>query len=158
MKLIKNIVFTGLVLALIPAYSATKTTSFQVTATVNDVCSISAVDLAFGQYDPTTGAANDTTSIVTVTCTLSTPYDIGLNAGLATGATTTSRQMGDELNYSMFEEPTRTTNWDDTGGTNTITGVGTGLPVPHIVYGRIPGSQVISAGTYTDTIIVTLSY
>tara|TARA_R110001606_G_scaffold361754_7_gene515226 strand:- start:135349 stop:135825 length:477 start_codon:yes stop_codon:yes gene_type:complete len=158
MKLIKRILITGLVLAGMPAYSATKTTNFQVTATVNDVCVISAVDLAFGQYDPTTGTANDSTSTVTVTCTLSTAYDIGLSSGLATGATSATRQMGDELNYSMFGEPTRTTNWDNTGGTNTVTGTGTGLPISHIVYGRIPGSQIISAGSYSDTVTVTLSY
>jgi len=158
MKLIKNVLLTGLILAGIPAYSATTTTTFQVTATVNDTCSISAVNLAFGVYDPSSGTANDSTSTVTVTCTLSTPYDIGLSSGLATAATSATRQMSDELNYSMFADSLRTTNWDDTGGTNTLAGIGTGLAIPHVIYGRIPASQYLSAASYSDTVTVTLTY
>ena len=56
-----------------PVEAATATTTFQVTAT----CLISATNLAFGAY---TGTQTDATSTVTVTCTNTTPYNIGLNA------------------------------------------------------------------------------
>ena len=72
------------------AFAATVTTTFQVTANVQATCAISATSAAFGSY---TGVIADTTSIVTVTCSNTTTYNIGLNAGLGTGATVTSRAM-----------------------------------------------------------------
>jgi len=65
-----------------PVKAATATTTFQVTATVNATCLISATNLAFGAY---TGTQTDATSTVTVTCTNTTPYNIGLNAAHSPG-------------------------------------------------------------------------
>lgn len=146
------------------AQAATKTTTFQVTATVNAACSVSATDLAFGVYDPSSATPNDNTSTVTVTCTLATPYDIGLNAGLATGATVTTRQMTgpaatDLLNYSLFSNAGHTINWGNTVSTDTVhVGSATGAAEAHTVYGRIPVGQYVKAGAYVDTITVTVTY
>lgn len=95
MKLLKiGLAFAVVLLAVNEqtAQAATTTTTFQVTATVNSACTVSATNLTFGVYDPS-AAAHDDTSTVTVTCTKATAYDIGLDAGLAAGATVTTRQM-----------------------------------------------------------------
>ncbi|MDI1231109.1 MAG: spore coat U domain-containing protein [Methylobacter sp.] len=145
------------------AQAATTSTTFLVSATVTNGCIVVATPLAFGVYDPS-AAANDKTSTITVTCTLATPYSIGLNAGVAAGATVTTRQMKhatltDLINYSLYNESTRTTNWDDTGGAGVVAvASATGLPEVHTVYGRIAAGQYVTAGTYADTITVTVTY
>jgi spore coat protein U-like protein len=145
------------------AEAATKTTTFQVTATVNSACSVSATDLAFGVYDPS-AAADDNTSTITVTCTKGTAYNIGLDAGIASGATVTTRQMkhdtlADLINYSLFSDASRTVNWGNTPSTDTVdVGSATGAAEKHTVYGRIATGQYVTAGDYSDTITVTVSY
>lgn len=145
------------------AEAATKTTTFQVTATVNEVCNVSATDLAFGVYDPAS-AATDNTSTITVTCTKGTNYSIGLDAGTAAGATVTTRQMEDAvssdlINYSLYSDASRTVNWGNTANTDTVdVASATGAAENHTVYGRIPAGQFVSAGSYSDTITVTLTY
>ena len=54
------------------------TTNFSVTATVVKDCAVTATNLAFGNY---TGAQVRSTSTITATCTSSTTYTVGLNAG-----------------------------------------------------------------------------
>lgn len=159
----KIVVIVSLLLGGQAVQAATDTTTFQVTATVNDACNVSATDLAFGVYDPS-AADNEQTSTITVTCTKGTEYDIGLNAGTTSGATVTTRQMvdivsSDLINYSLFSDPGRTVNWGDTVSTDTVNVVGaTGNAENHTVYGRIPTGQYVTAGSYSDTITVTVTY
>jgi spore coat protein U-like protein len=119
---------------------------------------VSAGNLAFGNY---TGAQVDATSTITVTCTNSSPYKIGLDAGTGSGATVTSRKMtsgGNTLNYSMYSDSGRTTNWGNTVGTDTVSGTGTGSAQNVTVYGRIPASQLSPVGSYSDTVTVTVTF
>jgi len=83
-----------------PAAASTATANIAVSATVNANCIISANPLAFGTY---TGAQNQATTTLSVTCTNTTPYNVGLNPGATSGATVTTRQMlngAATLNYS----------------------------------------------------------
>lgn len=142
-------------------FAGTATTTFQVTATVTAACSVTATNLSFGSYDPSSATNNDATSTVTPTCTLLTAYNIGLNAGTGSGATVTTRKMtkgSDTLNYSLYRDAVRSQNWGDTVGTDTVSGTGTGLGVATIVYGRIPASQNVPTGSYADTITVTVTF
>lgn len=146
------------------AWAATTNTTFDVTATVNDSCFVSATDLAFGVYDPSSGTPDEDSSTITVTCTAGTDYDIGLNAGTASGASVTTRQMTgpsptDLLNYSLYSDSGHTTNWGDTVGNDTVNvPSATGAAENHTVYGRIPINQYVTAGSYSDTITVTITY
>jgi spore coat protein U-like protein len=141
-----------------PAIAATATTTFTVTATVQATCLISATSLAFGTY---TGTQVDATSTITVTCTNTTPWNIGLNAGTAPGATVTTRQMlngAATLNYALFRDAARTLNWGNTVGTDTLAGTGTGVAQPETVFGRVAGSQFPAPGGYADTITATVTF
>ncbi len=95
-------------------FAVTVTTTFQVTANVQATCAISATAAAFGPY---TGVVADTTAILTVTCSNTTTYNIGLNAGVGTGATVTTRAMTGPssalLNYSLFQDAAHSVNWGD---------------------------------------------
>lgn len=140
--------------------SATTTTTLAVSATVLSTCVVAGGTILFGNYTPT--ANSDNTGTLTVTCTTGTPYKIGLDAGLASGATVTTRQMqlsGETLNYSLYRDSNRTLNWGQTPGTDTVDVLSaTGLPVNHTVYGRIPSGQYVTAGAYADTVTVTVTY
>jgi spore coat protein U-like protein len=150
------------VLAAIPAVpvlaQGTATTTFQVTATVQATCLISATDLAFGTY---TGAQVDATSAITVTCTNTTPWNIGLNAGLCPGGTATTRCMTNgaaQLNYALYRDAARTLNWGNTVGTDTLAGTGTGSAQANTAFGRVTAGQFPAAGVYTDTITATITF
>jgi spore coat protein U-like protein len=137
----------------------TSTSNFNVGATGSSACAISANPLAFGAYS---GLLVSSSSTITATCTGGTPYNVGLNAGTATGATVTTRSMtgpaGVLLGYKLFTNSSHTTNWGNTVGTNTEAGTGTGLAQSLTVYGQIPAGQSANPGAYSDTIIVTLTY
>jgi spore coat protein U-like protein len=137
----------------------TVTTTFGVTATVQATCLVSATAMGFGTY---TGVAIPTTSTVSVTCTNTTPYNVGLSAGLGTGATVSARKMtgpaGALLNYAMYSDSGRTTNWGNTIGTDTVTGTGNGAAQPLTVYGQLAASQYLAPGLYSDTITATVTW
>ena len=148
-------------LCLIPgtALAATATTTFQVTATVQATCLISATTLAFGTYN---GTLVTSTSTISVTCTNTTPYNVGLDAGLATGATVTTRKMqgpsGALLNYGLYRDSGHTNNWGTTVGTDTQSGTGNGSAQTLTVYGQLGANQFVTPGSYSDTITATISY
>ncbi|MBR0650386.1 spore coat U domain-containing protein [Roseomonas terrae] len=142
-----------------PARAQTATTTFQVTATVQATCLITANPLAFGTY---TGTQTDATTTISVTCTNTTAYNVALNAGTAPGATVTTRSMTGPasalLGYSLFSDAARTVVWGTTVGTNTVAGTGTGSAQALTVYGRVPAGQFVAPGAYVDTITATVSF
>jgi spore coat protein U-like protein len=143
------------------SFAATATTSFQVTATVPDSCVVAANDLSFGNYDPVSGSDLDGSSTIDVTCTLGTSYDIGLDKGVGSGATVASRKMAsgsDLLDYGLYQDAGRNTVWGDTVASDTVSGTGTGAVQSYTVYGRVPASQVVPVGNYSDTITVTVTF
>jgi len=137
----------------------TQTGTFSVTATVAASCTLSAAALGFGTYS---GAQITVNSTVSVTCTNTTPYNVGLNAGTATGATVTNRSMTGPssalLNYTLYSNSGLTTNWGNTVGTNTVAGTGSGSAQSLTVYGKIPAKQYVRPGSYADTITATITY
>lgn len=141
--------------------AATATDTFQVTATAIDQCQVSASDLAFGNYDPLSASATEGSTTLTVTCTLSTTYDIGLDAGTGSGATVSDRKMtsgADTLNYGLYQDAAYTTVWGNTPGTDTVADTGTGAGQDFTVYGKIPAQQNVPPGSYADTVTVTVTF
>jgi spore coat protein U-like protein len=136
----------------------TATTDLVLTVVILPACSISANPLAFGSYS---GAVVNATTTLSVTCTNTTPYNVGLSAGSGSGATVTSRKMtgpgGASLDYALFSNSTRTTNWGNTSG-SWVGGTGNGTAQTLTVYGQVPANQHPTAGSYTDTIIATVNY
>lgn len=146
------------------AFATTTSTTFEVTATVVDGCVISATNHDFGVYTPSSPADNiNGVNTITATCTMSTLYDIGLDAGTGTGATAASRKMtrvgGTEtLEYSLYHTADRLVVLGNTLGADVISGVGTGVAVDHTVFGTIPAGQNVPSGSYTDTITATIDF
>ncbi len=161
-KQIRVIAFTALSCLPLSGFSATATTSFPVTATVLNVCTVAALPLAFGNYDPTSSTATDGTSTISVLCTLSQAYNLRLSQGV-NGSGVTARKVirtsGTELlPYTLYRDSSRTLNWGITDATDTLDVTGTGVAQVHTVYGRIPALTAVPAGAYTDTVTVTVNY
>jgi spore coat protein U-like protein len=143
------------------AQATTATTSLSVTATVLSVCIVAATPLAFGNYDPTSSTALAGTTTLAVTCTNGTTYNVGLGPGAGTGATVASHKMtfgANLLNYTLYSNATHTTVWGQTVGTDTQSGVATGLPISYTIYGLIPAQQTVPSGAYSDSVTVTVTY
>ena len=148
------------------AFAAQATDQFQVQATVNANCLVTANNLTFGTpYDGSSGTPNDSTTTIDVRCTKNTGYTIAMDAGVTAGTSFAPRLMTnatDFMQYNLYTDNTYGTVWGDgTGATGTVAGTGTGMgnTINHTVYGRIPVSQNLSPGTYTETTItVTVTY
>jgi spore coat protein U-like protein len=139
------------------------TSTMQVTANVQATCTVGASNLNFGAYTGGQATPLDATSTLTATCPPGQAYTIGLNEGIGPSATTSTRMMTlstgtATLNYGLFSNAARATNWDNIGGANTVAGTGDGTGQAITVYGRIPASQNVQTGTYDDTITVTMDY
>lgn len=142
-----------------PADASTATTTFNVTATVQATCLISGNNLAFGTYS---GSAIGMTTTLSVTCTNGTTYNVGLNAGTASGATVTTRAMtgpaSATLDYAMYQDSGHAANWGNTVGTDTKSGTGNGSAQTLTIYGELAASQYPAPGSYSDTITATITY
>jgi len=149
-----------LLAALLPvhAWAATATTTFTVSATVLSICTVAALPLNFGNYDPTSGSALDGTTTVTATCTLSLPYTIGLDNGVnASGSQRRMALLTAFLNYELYKDASRTQRWGNSGA-ELASGTGNGLAQNLTVYGRVAGGQAVAAGAYVDVITVTITF
>src|SRR5262249_20109527 len=133
---------------------------FTVSATNATTCSVSASTLNFGATGVLRSAL-DATSSVTVTCTNAAPYTVALDGGLSGATNPTQRKMtqaGQTITYGLYQDAARTQPWGDSAGTNTTAGTGSGLAQSFTIYGRVPAQTTPAPGTYTDTVVVTLSY
>lgn len=123
-------------------------------------CTVSATDLNFGVYN--SSAVSDVNTSLSVLCTSNTPYTIGLDAGLSSiGGNVSTRRMlagSNALNYSLYQNASRTSVWGDTVGTNTLSSTGTGTSQSFSVYGRIFSNQLSPVGSYSDRITVKVSF
>ena len=140
------------------ASAGSATANLGVSASIAATCTISTSAVAFGAF---AGTQVDATGTVTANCITGTAWTIGLGTGTGTGATTSNRKMtsgANTLGYQLFSDSTRTTNWGNAIGTDTLAGTGTGASQNQTVYGRIPTGSVPAAGSYSDTVVATINF
>jgi len=140
------------------ASAGSATANLGISANVVATCTISTSAVAFGTYS---GAQVDATGTVTANCITGTAWTIGLGAGTGTGATTSNRKMSsgaNTLGYALFSDSTRTTNWGNAIGADTVAGTGTGASQNQTVYGRIAAGTTPAPGNYTDTVVATINF
>jgi spore coat protein U-like protein len=166
----RNIRRSGMALAMVATvglttgFTGANTGQLTVTASVAAVCLIGNATLAFGAYNPTSGTAVTATTNVTLTCTLSTPFGIGMSAGAATGATVTTRAMqlttsaSTTLGYGLYQDAGHTINWTNATNSYTATSSASSLTNTVPIYGQIPASEAAPVGNYTDTVVMTVNF
>ena len=133
--------------------------AFTLTAQQGHACTLHVTGVNFGSYDVFSNAALDSTGNIDVNCPNGVGYSMSLTAG---GGTHTQRVMNSgahRLNYKLYTSANRAVVWGDANnGTVTVNGTGIGMSVNHGVYGRIPALQNVHAGSYSDIIIVALTF
>lgn len=139
---------------------STVTANMPVTITIENACEISTAPttLDFGTHG-VLSANVDSTSEIGVTCTTGAVYDIGLDGGGSGDINARVMTLGTEdVGYQLYQEAARTTVWGETVGTDTLASTGTGIEQQFTVFGRVPPQATPPAGTYTDTVLVTVTY
>jgi spore coat protein U-like protein len=149
----------------VPGFAASKSANLDVTASVAANCTIATATVAFGAYDPVSAnAATDLlgTGTLTVACTKGAAATIDLGQGASYLAP--SRRMtagaGAFLNYALYKDAARTQVWGSTipGGTTYAYNSVSKNAVVITVYGTVPQAQDVTVGSYTDTVVATISY
>ena len=142
-----------------PAMAGTASSSFPVNATISTACALGATAMSFGEVSVSGVATiqNDSTSTVTVTCTNGGSYSVSLDGGLNGVAAQRNMASGsDRLNYDLYKDAARGTVW--TNVTAPHAGVGNGIAQAITLYGRVAAGLPFTAGIYTDTVSVTITY
>ena len=145
-----------------PAAAGTVTDTFDVTLTIQAGCEVSAPNnLNFGTVTFLDTALTGTVTF-SVRCTSGTNGTISLNGGIGSSGTVATRTMesgANSINYSLYTSGTYTTIWGDgSSGTSTVAHNGTGSTTTLTIYGQVPGPSTPVAGTYSDTITITVAY
>jgi spore coat protein U-like protein len=140
-------------------------------AAVTFTCSVSATGVAFGIYNPLNAAGNSAVGSWSVICNAigNGSATVSGTLTLSTGssgryATRTLRSGTNILNYNIYLTPGHSQIiGDGSAGTfapsdsGTVT-AGQTYQVTGSMYGFMPALQDVSAGNYTDSIVVTVSY
>lgn len=123
-------------------------------------CSVSSSGVAFGTYDVLLTPPDDTTGTVSFSCLLLLLPRITLSTGSSLSfAPRTMKKGAEALSYNLYLDAARSSVWGDgTAGTSYYQPLLALLGGTVTVYGRIPAKQNVSAGNYTDTVVVTLLF
>lgn len=129
-------------------------------------CTISAVGVAFGAYNPQAAGNDDGTGTVNLACPTSvTAPIVALSAGLSGVITARTMKSGSHsLPYNLYTTTARTIIWGD-GSSGTVIQTLSGGTISggtrnfsRSIFGRIAPHQNVQAGAYSDTITVTVTF
>ncbi|HEX9932555.1 MAG TPA: spore coat U domain-containing protein [Allosphingosinicella sp.] len=134
-------------------------TTATITGSVAAICSVSAGTLGFGAYS---GAVVNATGAISVNCSNGAAYQVAMSGGANHDGA--SRRMagpaGGRLAYQLYRDSGRSLAWGDDSAQlgARLGGTGSGAAQSLSVYGRIPAGQTPAAGSYTDSVVVTIEY
>ena len=131
---------------------------------VQAACQVSNVSaLAFGSYNVLSPTAKTITGSFNVrNCSGGArTYTATFSAGNGTLAARNLRSGTNTLGYNIYKDAAYTQILGNgSGGTATIanTNTGSGTGPTHTLYGLIPAGQDVPAGSYTDSLTITLTF
>ena len=131
-------------------------------------CSIASSGVAFGTYNPTSLVDNTSTGSVDVSCNGTLLQIVGFSVSLSSGnGTMTTRKLvsgANNLTYNLYLDPAYMVRFGDgTMGSQTTSASFTLAVSPTVrsitVYGRLPAGQTTATvGTYSDTLVMTVTF
>lgn len=143
--------------------SRKKPAPFVVQANNVATCILSTTSLDFGTLSGLT-TAQAATGQIGITCTRNANYVIGLSNGINGGTGPAVRKMSSgsspisTITYGVYRDASHLQPWGQTVGSDTVSGVGTGLQQNIFAYGYLPAQGNPAPANYSDTIVVTVSY
>jgi len=140
-----------------PAAAGSDTDQLTVSVTVQSGCRLNGGALDFGSYHSGQPTDLDAVGVVNfVDC--NGDIVISLDGGGSGAVTDRKMRSGDNrLRYQLYFNPTRTEIWGEGSNARQITLL-TLQSNPVRVYGRIPKSQTVPDGVYTDVVNITLTF
>jgi spore coat protein U-like protein len=161
---------SALAIAVLPGLSSaavysngSRPSSFDVTMKIVADCTIAANGMDFGQRQGVLTQAVSASSTINVTCTNTTPYNVGLDAGTGAGSSGTTRYMNGTganaatVRFNLYQSP-GSGQWGNTQGSDTLGGTGSGTLQTLTVYGEIPSQASPVPDTYKSTITATVYF
>lgn len=137
------------------------TDTFEVTITLEKSCTVVAgPDIDLGtQFQGAADASGSST--FTVTCTKSTPYNIGMtpaNADTGGGGVMVGLSSTNQVAYNLYQ-PDQSSPWGNIIGTNTVGETGDGTAQNHTVWAKVLAAEYINEpDTYTDIVTISVDY
>lgn len=167
-----SILATGLAFSNIAQAVVVASSTLNVSATVAVDCTVTTTPVNFGNL--TAIQSSTVSGDVSVTCTTGTPYTITLDAGLNTNGTSV-RHMKHSVDgvslarYVLTSDVGLITPWGDASYASTypwgngVADTSNGAAQPHAVYGQAIATSALTglsapAGSYSDTVTVTINY
>lgn len=134
-------------------------------AQADNKCSLTGGGVAFGAYNPTSSASLDTAGSLTLDCKGHFHAELSLSDGNGAGASYSGgRKMtraGGQgtLTYNLYANAARTNVLGDGTGGSVKLRISGNKTYNQTIWARIPGNQRTAlAGSYTDTVVATVSY
>jgi spore coat protein U-like protein len=130
-------------------------------------CSVTTTPVVFNNYDVFSASPTNSSGRIVVNCNLLPSQSMQVAISISTGGSGTfnTRQMksatnSERLNYNLYTDPSCSAIWGDgSGGTSTVAArVSRQSSLTAPVYGTIPARQNLSAGNYSDTLVVTVTW
>ncbi|HEY0973298.1 MAG TPA: spore coat protein U domain-containing protein [Solimonas sp.] len=139
----------------------TGTFAFNAQASVSKRCvpNFAVQNIDFGTQGLLTSAI-DTTATISPQCTNTTPYQIGLDNGLYASGNMRRMRSGANrhVTYELYRDTGRNQRWGNTQNVDTVTATGSGSAQNVTIYGRVAPQATPTAGSYSDTVTVTITY
>ena len=126
-------------------------------------CTVSTSSVNFGTYDVFDTQPNDSTGTITLNCNgaaRNVAIAISHGGSLFYGLRSMNRWF-ELLFYNLYLDASRTVIWGDGSGGSQMEIVGNppnNRSLPLTIFARIPPGQDVSAGSYSDTVTVTVQY
>jgi spore coat protein U-like protein len=132
-------------------------------------CNVNATGLNFGSYDVFSPVPLSTTGTVRVDCNIPpqnphAPLAVTISLSPGNAGTFAQRWMqstgSDRLHYNLYTDASMSSIWGDGGGTSVVQSafVTRDTPWQDTIFGRIPARQNVRAGSYRDTIVITIDW
>jgi spore coat protein U-like protein len=128
------------------------------------ICTVTPLgSINFGNYDVFSTVPVDSTGTIQILCDVTAPHVVISIGPSQNSGRFNPRQMkhlssSHLLSYNLYTDAGRTVIWGDgTGGTSTVTQKATkNTPLNITLFGRIPPGQDAYAGSYGETVTVTI--
>lgn len=126
-------------------------------------CIVSVTGIVFANYNPHSPTPNDSQGSVTVRCRGGQARFFAVHIDSGTSGRISRRTMqgpGGTVRYNLYLDATRQMIWGDgSDGSRTLRRTNIqNRTITAPIYARLPPGQAVAAGTYEDTLVVTVVF